>query len=76
MNETYTPVPGHWYINRAGKLLRVCIVAYSGKQLCSVLTRDVEGRSHVVDIDDWSKLDLVIPYREQGEVCLDSEQGY
>jgi hypothetical protein len=69
------PRPGYWYINRAGKLMKVKMVMHGMNGIESVLIQYVEGITHAINIDAWQCLDLVSPRYEQGDVILESDSG-
>ena len=73
VSELHEPVPGYWYINRTGKLMRVRFVAHGVNGIESVLIQYIEGATQSISIDDWRCLDLVIPRYDQGDVLLESD---
>lgn len=75
MNALDIPVPGYWYINRDGKLMRVRFVAYAGSRPRAVLIQNIDGQTRVIGFENWCRLDLVVPCPEPGRPLLESEQG-
>ena len=76
-NTDFTePRPGHWYINRTGKLMKVKMVMLGSTGPESVLIQYVEGSTITISMTDWECLDLVIPRYNQGQVVLESEQSF
>lgn len=69
------PRPGYWYINCAGKLMKVKMVMHGLNGIESVVIQYAEGTTHYISIDDWQCLDLVSPRDEQGDVILESDSG-
>ena len=70
------PRPGHWYINRTGKLMKVKMIMLGSEGPESVLIQYVEGSTITISMTDWESLDLVIPRYNQGQVVLESEQSF
>jgi hypothetical protein len=75
MLDLQEPRPGFWYINRAGKLMKVKMVMHGLEGIVSVLIQYVEGTMHFISIDDWRCLDLVVPRYEQGDVIFESDSA-
>lgn len=73
MFDLHQPRPGHWYINRTGKLMKVKMVMYGLDGIESVLIQYVEGTTYAISNDDWQCLDLVVPRYDQGDVILESD---
>ena len=71
--DLHEPVPGYWYINRTGKLMRVRFVSHGKNGVESILIQYIEGATQTISIEDWRCLDLVIPRYDQGEVLLESD---
>ena len=70
------PRPGHWYINRTGKLMKVKMVMLGNTGPEAVLIQYVEGSTITISMTDWDCLDLVVPRYNQGQVVLESEQSF
>jgi hypothetical protein len=73
--DLYEPIPGYWYINRTGKLMKVKMVGYDGNRAANVLIQFQEGNTRLIDINDWRCLDLIVPRRDQGEEVTENEQS-
>lgn len=58
MPTNMTPVPNTWYVNKTGKLVKVKMLAYSQHEVSRIMIEYLEGTTQLVDIADWSKLDL------------------
>jgi hypothetical protein len=71
--DLHEPVPGYWYINRTGKLMRVRFVTFGVNGMESVLIQYIEGSTQTISIDDWRCLDLVIPRYDLGDIRLESD---
>lgn len=71
--DMHEPVPGYWYINRTGKLMRVRFVTFGVNGMESVLIQYIEGSTQTISIEDWRCLDLVIPRYDQGDVLIESD---
>ena len=74
--DLHEPVPGYWYINRTGKLMRVRFVTFGESGIESVLIQYIEGSTQSISIDDWRCLDLVIPRYDQGDVLIESDSTH
>ncbi len=71
MFSTQEPVPGSWYVNRTGKLMKVRLMLYRGRRRRALLIEYLEGQCQIVGIDDWYRLqlhrrDAVLENRRQG----------
>jgi len=58
MFSSQEPVPGAWYINRTGKLMKVRLMLYRGRRRCALLIEYLEGQRQIIGIDDWYRLQL------------------
>lgn len=70
------PLPGYWYINRTGKLMKVKMVMLGHEGIESILLEYIEGATQTISIEDWQCLDLVIPRHEQGEILLETDNAF
>ncbi len=52
------PVPGAWYVNRTGKLMKVRLLLYAGRRRQALLIEYLEGQRQIIGIDDWYRLQL------------------
>lgn len=66
MIELSKPKPGYWYINRAGKLIKVRLVVHEAGLPAQVLFQFLEGGIEIVSIADWQCLDLMVPRSRDG----------
>jgi hypothetical protein len=73
LSQLNQPIPGYWYINRTGKLMKVRMVGYAGENMYSVLIEYPEGTRRSISIRDWQCLDLIIPRRGPDEVVAEKE---
>ena len=73
--DLYEPIPGYWYINRTGKLMKVKMVGYEGNQPANVLIQFQEGNTRLININDWRCLDLIVPRRPEDETLAENEQS-
>ena len=72
-NVPREPLPGYWYINHTGQLIRVRLVAYGMGGIETILLQDIEGITECINIRDWYDLDLVVPSYDQSELLLGSD---
>jgi hypothetical protein len=54
------PVPGNYYINLTGQLIRVKMILYSGLDASRVVIEYLDGRRIHIDIQEWDWLDLSV----------------
>ena len=52
------PIPGNYYINLTGQLIRVMMLVYSEGKPSRVMIEYLDGRRMGIDISEWSWLDL------------------
>lgn len=52
------PVIGAWYLSQTGKLMKVRMLLYSGRQIARVMIEYLDGSTQHVDIHAWNFLDL------------------
>lgn len=71
---SHKPKPGYWYINRTGKLMKVKMVMHGTEGPSAVLIQYVEGTCQTISINDWCRLDLVVPQYDHGEAVRGSDQ--
>ncbi len=69
MSAHFEPKPGHWYINRSGKLIKVRLAAYNVSGLYAVSIQYLEGRVQLLTARDWYRLDLVVPRKASKRVA-------
>jgi len=69
------PKPGHWYINRTGKLMKVKMVLLGTSGPETVLLQYVEGLTVMISMSDWHCLDLVVPNETEEEAVFESDQS-
>lgn len=72
MIELSKPKPGYWYINRAGKLIKVRLVVHEAGLAVTVLFQYLEGGTEIVSIADWQCLDLMVPRSSDGGLAQGS----
>ena len=70
------PLPGYWYINHTGQLMRVRFVAHGVGGIEKILIQDIEGTSQCLSLQDWHELDLVVPNYDQNKMLQGSDSGY
>ncbi|NOY66493.1 MAG: hypothetical protein GXP13_03675 [Gammaproteobacteria bacterium] len=58
MSKKQLPVPGKYYINLTGQLIKVRCVLYSDSELAVVRLEYQDGHQLTVMIDEWNWLDL------------------
>jgi len=58
MSILQEPVVGSWYLNQAGKLMKVRMLLLSERSLSRVMIEYLDGSVHIVNIDAWNFLDL------------------
>ena len=58
MFSAQEPVPGSWYVNRTGKLMKVRLLLYQGRRRQALLIEYLEGHRQIIGIDDWYCLQL------------------
>ena len=63
MTTLLTPVPGDYYINLSGQLIKVKYVLYSGSVISMVMLEYHDSHQFNVRMDEWIWLDLK-PYSE------------
>ena len=54
------PVPGNYYINLTGQLIRVMMIVYSEGNPTRVMIEYLDGRRMGIDISEWCWLDLSV----------------
>ncbi len=52
------PVPGFYYINLAGQLIKVRALVYSGGVLNRVVVEFLDGRRAHLPLDEWNWMEL------------------
>ena len=52
------PVPGYYYINLTGQLIRVKALLYVEGEMACVFIEYMDGRTIKVSAEEWSWLDL------------------
>ena len=52
------PVPGYYYINLTGQLIRVKALLYVEGEMARVFIEYMDGRTVKVSAEEWSWLDL------------------
>ena len=71
-----SPVPGHYYVNLTGQLIKVRCMLYNQSELTFVRLEYQDGHQLTVGIDEWNWLDLR-PYADWflgGAKAKDTEQ--
>jgi hypothetical protein len=71
--EPHIPVPGYWYINTSGKLIRVRLIGYVGLKACTVIIQYIDGLIRTIDIDDWHGLDILMPCSDHEALLCESD---
>ncbi len=64
MSLPQEPVVGSWYLNQAGKLMKVKFLLYSERCLSKVMIEFLDGTLKTVDIAAWNYLDLDVKTRK------------
>ena len=54
------PIPGYWYSNFSGQLIRVRAIVYLAGQRRRIVLEDISGKRESVDVDSWHGMDLVL----------------
>ena len=72
--ESHIPVPGYWYINASGELIRVRLIGYDGSIPSTALIQYVDGTTCIIEIDDWQGLDILMPADEYEALRRESDR--
>ena len=54
-----TPIPGNYYVNKTGQLIKVRYLLYSEGDISRIILEYLDGRRMFVELEEWSWLDLV-----------------
>jgi hypothetical protein len=54
------PVPGYYYINLTGQLIKVKALLYADGQLSRVVVEYLDGKILNIRLDEWNWLDLSV----------------
>jgi hypothetical protein len=54
------PVPGYYYINLTGQMIKVKALLYVEGDLSRVVIEYLDGRTININVDEWSWLDLSV----------------
>jgi len=60
MRKRQKPVPGNYYINLAGQLLRVKCILYSYGEMTRIIIEYLDGKHVNLTRDEWTWLDLTV----------------
>ena len=58
MPKKQLPVPGNYYVNLTGQLIKVCCVLYSEGELSVIRLEYQDGHQLTVQLEEWNWLDL------------------
>ena len=58
MSKKQLPVPGNYYVNLTGQLIKVLCVLYSDGELAIVRLEYQDGHQMTVKFEEWNWLDL------------------
>jgi len=58
MSNKREPVPGNYYVNLTGQLIKVRYLLYSGCEITMVMLEYQDGHQLKVQLDEWLWLDL------------------
>jgi len=58
MSNKQEPVPGNYYVNLTGQLIKVRYLLYSGGEISMVMLEYQDGHQLKVQLDEWLWLDL------------------
>ena len=77
MIKQQQPVPGNYYVNLTGQLIKVRYLLYSNAELSTIVLEYQDGCRLFVSLDEWDWLDLR-PYSDWffGDKSVDSGQEY
>jgi len=58
MASQQTPIPGNYYVNKTGQLIKVRYILYCGGDISHVILEYLDGHRMFVELDEWRWLDL------------------
>lgn len=58
MATQQTPIPGNYYVNKTGQLIKVRYILYSDGDVSRVILEYLDGHRMSVELEEWSWLDL------------------
>jgi hypothetical protein len=60
------PTVGAWFVNMAGKLIKVKLIMFEQDKLHRILIQNLDGTTKLINEDDWSCLKLNKKINEVG----------
>ena len=58
MSNNKAPVPGNYYVNLTGQLIKIRYLLYSGGELAMIMLEYQDGHQLKIGQEEWNWLDL------------------